>query len=337
MATIKDIAEKSGYSIATVSRVLNNQRNVDTKIRDEIFACAKELDYKPNVLGQLLRTKNSHLVLCMIPNTVSGMLFGTFAHMQKALQGQGYQLLLSPVEPADYNRDSDPQMLSLIESGIIGGIVFGHSFLKPEELERLNRAHPLVQMQEYNDAVKTTVVAIDYVEAAQDGMRYLIQSGHQRIGIVSFLPHILSSRKKLLGCRLALEEAGIAFDPGLVVNIDYQEPGSISSALQMLTTMEQPPTALFCFSDDIAVKCIRKLTESGVHVPEDCSVLGFDNSDIAEISVPSLTTVGAESFALLGRRTVEALLRQIETGEKNNEKIMIPHELVVRDSVQKIS
>ena len=336
MATIKDIAEKSGYSIATVSRVLNNQRNVDKKIQDEIFACAKELDYKPNVLGQLLRTKNSRLVLCMIPNTASGMLFEAFAHMQRVLHAQGYQLLLSPVEPADYNRDSDPQMLSLIESGIIGGIVFGHSFLKSSELSQLNQQHPLVQMQEYDDTVKTTVVAIDYTEAAQDAMRYLIQSGHRRIGTISFLPHILSSRKKLLGCRLALEEVGMELDPELVRNVNYEEDESLSATLQSLMALENPPTALFCFSDNIAVRCIRMLTERGVRVPEDCSVLGFDNSDVAELSVPALTTVGVESFQLLGRRTIEALLQQIETGEKNNEKIMIPHKLILRNSVRKL-
>ena len=336
MATIKDIAEKSGYSIATVSRVLNNQRNVDRKIQDEIFACAKELDYKPNVLGQLLRTQNSKLIMCMIPNSMDGLMFEIFAAMQQTLHDRGYQLLLCPVDPAAFQEKSDPQVLSLLESGLIGGIVFGHSFLSTEELMRLNQRHPLIQMMEYNDAAKTSVVTLDYMDAMREAVLFLAANGHRRIGVVSFLPNLLSSRKKLLGYKVALEEAGLDYDPDLIVQIDVAQPESTSSVLHSLMTRKDRPSALVCFSDNIAVQCILTLNKMRLSVPEDCSIMGFDHSSLAEICVPPLTTVGAESLHSIGRRTVLALLDQIESGEKNNEKIIIPHRLFERNSVKAV-
>lgn len=332
MATIKDIAKKSGYSISTVSRVLNNQRNVDPKIQETIFACAKELGYKPNLLGQLLKKQNSRLIMCMIPNAGEGLMFEIFSEMHNLLDEKGYHLLLCPEDPESFNAESDPQIMSLLESGMVGGIIFSHSFLTADELNDLNSRHPLVQVQEYNEKAHTSVVSIDYFEAMNESFRLLIRNGHRRIGVLSFFPHLASTKEKLRGINYAMEKSGIKESPELMVTLRDTSSGSVETAVRKLMEQEERPTALLCFSDDIAIKAIKTIKGLGLRVPEDCSVFGFDNSYMSRIYEPGLSTVGV-SAELLARKTVEVLLDQIEEEDNSNVKVLLPHTIVLRETL----
>lgn len=329
MATIKDIAAQSGYSIATVSRVLNNQRNVDKKIQKKILKCAEDLNYKPNVLGQLLRTQNSKLIMCVIPDVIQGMRYEVFYSMRSKLLSKGYQLLLYP---CDSSMDYQQNLIPMLENGLIGGVIFVSPVLDNEKLSRLNQNYPLVQYSEYNEDVKTAIVTIDYAEAMKDGMKYLLDCGHSRIAALVSAYSIPSLEKKMQGYQSALADANIPFDSNLIIKADLPFSDSTVKAIASMMKRKDRPTAIMCVSDNIAFQCINTLQNLGFRVPEDCSVMGFDNAEMSETFLPALTTIGAP-LRLMGTRTVDLLLNQIKTGEKTNEKIFIPHEIFIRKSV----
>lgn len=329
MATIKDIAARSGYSIATVSRALNDQRNVDPKIRKAILTCAEELNYKPNVIAQLLRTSSSNLILCVIPDINESLVLEAFSSMQKKLLDYGYQLLLYPSESEE---NSYKTITSMLNSGLVRGIIFISPFMKNNTLLDLNQNYPLVQLSEYNEEVKTATVTIDYTEAQKEVTDYLISMGHTQIAFLNFSEGLLSSEKKYIGFSLALAAAGIPMEDHFNVMLEQISQKTVSEAVQALFELQTPPTAIICTSDTIAFHCINSLQKLGVKVPDDCSIIGFDNSRLSALTTPALTTISSP-LSLMGIRAADLLLTQIETGEKTNEKIVLPYELIKRDSV----
>ena len=339
MATIKDIAERTGYSIATVSRALNNQRNVDEKIKKKILQTASELNYKPNLLGQILRNNTSNLVLCTTPSMASGLLYESFISMQETLNNAGYQLLLYPGVP-DNSTIQSQSILTLLEGQLISGIIFTIPFLESSKLNQLNQKYPLVQFSEYEDNAKTAIVSVDYFEAVREGIDYLIHIGHSRIAFITLnhtptSPISISMLRKELGYKYALDSASIPYDPNLIIRLDSSDMIHIQTAINQLFSSETKPTALFCISDVIASRCLKALEHSGLKVPNDCSVMGFDNTTFTDMVPPSLTTIGSP-LSLMGKRAAELLLHQIETGEKTNEKILLSHKLIIRESTSQL-
>ena len=332
MATIKDIAIDSGFSVATVSRVLNNQRNVDEEIRKKVLESAEKLNYKPNVLGQLLRKQDSNFIMCVIPSALSGIMFEIFAAMQQKLHENGFQLILYPESSNSENSDD---LIRILESGLIRAVVFIASLVNTDAIVYLNGRMPLVQQGEYDERAKTSIVTIDYTDAFRESTEYLIEKGHRKIGVLSFAKDILSSRKKLQGYREALENKGISFDPCLVKETENDVEGSVRDAVAELMSMENRPTAINCYSDIIAAKCLKALRKMNIKVPEECSVMGFDNSGTADISAVGITTIGV-SQEQLGTRSAEVILEQIRTGISTNEKIMLPHRMYERETVKEI-
>lgn len=339
MATIKDIAEQTGYSIATVSRALNNQRNVDEKIKKKIIQTATELNYRPNILGQILRNNTSNLVLCATPSMSSGLLYEAFISMQKTLNNAGYQLLLYPSVPDD-NTIQVQSILTLLEGQLISGIIFTIPILESSKINQLNKKYPLVQFSEYDDNAKTAIVSVDYFDAVKEGIDYLIHSGHSRIAFItldntSASPTTISMLRKELGYKYALDSAAIPYDPALVIRLESSDMVHIQAAVKQLFSLSDKPTALFCISDMIASRCLKALEHAGLDVPNACSVMGFDNTAFTDMVSPSLTTLGSP-LSLMGKRAAELLLRQIETGEKTNEKILLSHELIIRESTGRL-
>ena len=331
MTTIKDISEDCGFSIATVSRVLNNQRNVDENIRKKVLQSAKALDYKPNVLAKLLRTQDSNFIMCIVPSD-NGLMFNIFTAMQERFHENGYQLLLYP---KSLDSTDDSNLIQSLESGLIAGIVLINSgACSGNILSNLSKQVPLVLQGEYDEHTKTSVITIDYIQAFKDGTKFLIKNGHTQIAVLSFMPSLLSSRKKLQGYKIALEQAGIPYNANLIKEVNHNFDSSLESAILSLFELEEKPTAIMCYSDIIAAKCIRILHQNNIHVPEDCSVMGYDNSKISDLTTPTITTIGI-SQAQMGKRSADLLLEQIKYKERYNEIIIMPHKLYLRETVNK--
>lgn len=327
--TIKDVAKLSGYSIATVSRAMNNQRNVDENIRAKILECAKTLGYSPNILGKSLRNKDSGIIMCIMVNINNNFLADAFLSAQKRLNNEGYQAILCPVS---YDSDYEKKLLQLLEGRLMAGVIFFGTTLGRQGLEELNVRFPLVQCSEHIEGSETAYVSIENRLAAFEGVTYLIQNGHTRIGMISSIFGIGSTKNREAGYREALELAGIPFAPELIRKGNYEPESGYQAAMELLA-LPEPPTAYFCVSDSMACGCIRALCNSGINVPDDVSVLGFDNSPFARTMVPSITTIGLP-YAAIGKKAAELLLDQLKNYNKSNEGVLLPHELVLRESVK---
>lgn len=328
MVSIKDIARESGYSIATVSRVLNNKRNVDPEIAEKVLRCAREMNYVPNAIGQILRSQKSNLILCIIPNIYFTMVSESFYYMQQRFAKEGYHLLLHPVDPENNHA---PEIISALNSNLIAGLISVAPLFSPEDIDKVNQKCPFIQLAEYVDEPRTATVSIDYPEVSRGFVNHLVGLGHKRIAVLKTLPESPSNIRKSVGYTLALAENGIPFDQDLVKNVFLGDPDPITGVLNELLQLEDPPTAFTCDTDLIAAQCIQALTHMGYSVPKDFSVTGFGNSLQAVYNTPGIASAGV-SREDMGIVTAEMLLRQIKTGEKNNEKVLLPHTFCFRDS-----
>jgi DNA-binding LacI/PurR family transcriptional regulator len=150
--------------------------------------------------------------------------------------------------------------------------------------------------------------------------------------MISSIFGVGSTKNREAGYREALELAGIPFAPELIRKGNYEPESGYQVAMELLA-LPEPPTAYFCVSDSMACGCIRALCNSGINVPGDVSVLGFDNSPFARTMVPSITTIGLP-YAAIGKKAAELLLDQLKNYNKSNEGVLLPHELVLRESVK---
>lgn len=330
MATIKDIAKLSGYSVSTVSRVLNNERNVGKEISEKILESAKILNYQPNILGRNLRNKDSKIIMCVMRSVNTNFIVDSFVSIQERLLQDGYRAILCPL-----NNDSaiEKQTIELLEGHLASGVIFmGGTTLNESELSELNKRFPMVQCSEYVPAARASYVSIDNRMAAIDGVNYLIENGHSRIGMVSCDTDIISVTLREAGYREALASAGIELDEAIIKRGDFTFESGYSATMDLIS-LPNPPEAYFCLSDSMACGCIRALYDSGIRVPEDVSVLGFDNSIFSRNMIPAITTIGTP-LARMGTKAAELILQQLKTSEKTNEAVLLPHELVIRESVK---
>ncbi len=336
MATIQDVAAKSGVSVATVSRVLNGSPRVSPEARDRVRAAIEALGYHPNLLGRNLRRTESRMLLVVAASIENPFYAGVVQGIEAAAHREGYNALLCNT---DRDLDREAIYLGMLDQRLADGAVLLSPQLDARAMERLDARHPLVQCCEYLDGAAVPHVTVDNRAAARDAVRYLAGLGHRRIGMIMARTQYAATRVRLDGYRDALDEAGIAHDPALVAygGFDF-ENGRTAAVALLARPPAQRPTALFCVSDLVAAGAIRAAREAGLSVPADVSVVGFDDIEYATMGEPRLTTV-AQPRPDLGRVAVEVLLRRLRAGAEGRsdgtaepESIDLPHALRIRES-----
>ncbi len=329
MATIKDVAKLAGVSVATVSRVLNDYDNVRGETAQVVKKAIKELDYHPNFLGRTLRRLETMKILVMVP-TISNQFYSRVVKgIQTAALAEGYHPMI-----AITNSDTavEKEFIDMAKRKLVDGTIFLHTAMNAERLSKFAEGYPAVTACELVQNANISSVSIDNYQAARDAAQFLIEMGHQRIAFVCAGELYYSSQLREKGYRDALADAGISFCPELVLNEGFTFNAGRRAAVRILA-MDPLPDAVFATSDSAAIGVTSELMRSGIRVCEDISVMGFDNNQISEYYLPSITTVSQPQFDI-GHKAFALLINKIQDLACKDEQILLPHRLEYRDSVK---
>jgi LacI family transcriptional regulator len=324
--TIRQVAELAGVSIATVSRVINGQSGVSTETRENVQRVLRERGYQADMRR---RSARSGLIGVMVPLIHPGYFAEILAGASEALYEHDMRVVLCPT------RHSHTRELSLIDwlaAGEADGAVVVLPEESSEEFETLaGQGFPFVIVDPRTEVAEgIPVVCAAHSSGATQATRHLLELGHRRIGVVAGPEGWVATEERLRGYHAALAGSGVLPDPALVRYSNFRVDGGAQAAARLLA-LADPPTALFTFNDSMAIGALRAASARGLRVPEDVSVVGFDDTVEAAIAVPALTTV-RQPLAELGRTAVSLLLRQIENRRLEPLRVELATRLVPRDS-----
>lgn len=310
--TIKDLANQTGYSVGTISRVLNNQPNVSEKARKAILEAAEACGFQLNTNAQQLKQQRSNNVLVLVKGS-SNQLFGILVEaIQRRMADSPYHLVL---EYIDEDHNEVLRAVQLCREKKPQGMVFlggnRENFLR--DFGRIDIPCVLITSDGSQlPFANLCSVCCDERLAVKQTIDQLIRMGHRQIGIIGgYRERSDTSRRRFEGCQEAFREHGIDFDPELdYANSRFSYAGGYRAARE-LTSRGRPYTAVFCMADVMAMGALRALADSGLSVPGDVSVVGFDGLPIGDFIVPRLSTV-SQSVDLLAQRGMELLRGNIE-------------------------
>ncbi|AJY73822.1 LacI family DNA-binding transcriptional regulator [Paenibacillus beijingensis] len=327
--TIKDVALKANVSIATVSRVLNQSKPVSKAVRERVLEVVEELGFNPNPVARTLIMKESRLIGVLIPG-IENMFISIFVQaIEEELFKHNYTTLL-----CNTNRDLDVELhyLKLLKEKYVDGVVLLTSAPKPKQIQFFeNHAVPVVFASHTDQEGRFSCINIDDYQATYDATRYLIQLGHRKIAFFGGPRVYVQIVRRLAGYKQALADYGIEYDEKLIYEQDYDIESGYESGMKLFR-QEDRPTAICCVSDMVAIGAIRAADDSGLRVPEDISVMGFDDIPIAKAYRPGITTVRQPVYEL-GVQAAQMLLKQIREKEDYVPEVkLLPHEIIVRGS-----
>ena len=324
--TIADIAAEAGVSLPTVSRVLNRRSDVAPRTRERVEQLLREHGYRRRG-GQL--DDRAWLIDLVFNDLDSPWAVEVIRGVEDAAHAAGAGAVVSAIHR---RRSSARQWLQNLRTRASDGVILVTTALDPDLHDELRRLHvPAVVIDPAGlpDLDIPTIGATNFAGALA-ATEHLTALGHERIGFVAGRPGLSCSRARLSGYRAAIESAGLAFDPQLVApgNFDY---GSGFEAGTQLLRLAEPPTAVFAASDEMALGVYEAVRKQGLRVPEDLSVVGFDDLPQARWASPPLTTV-RQPLEEMGRFAVHSVLRLLNDGRLESSKVELATELVVRES-----
>jgi LacI family repressor for deo operon, udp, cdd, tsx, nupC, and nupG len=331
MATIYEVAKRAGVSTATVSRVMSGQKNVvSATTRRRVLKVVDEMGYIPNAAAKNLRTLKTRKILVTVPDISNPFFSLILQGIEDAAQREGYAVLVGDTQHNPEREDRYAQMLRQKECD--GLIFLGHRL--PTAAEQLiasagPKCAPVVNGCEFSSQLGVPSVHIDNAKAAYEAMDYLYKLGHRRIGVVSGPLASPLSRDRLRGTN-ACAKAQDALDRLAVVNGDFSIASGVSGAERLLQA-KHPPTAIFCFNDEMAMGVVETARRRGVRVPEHLSVVGFDDIRFSRHIDPPLTTV-AQPMREIGEGCVRLLLEILNGHTLEPVSVTLPHELTIRAS-----
>lgn len=285
---MRDVAELAGVSVTTVSHVINQSRPVSDELRSRVLNAMAELGYQPNTLARSLRRGKTHTIGIIIPDSANPF----FAEVARGIEDtsfeHGYSVILC-------NTDNDLERESLYTGVLVekqvDGILFVAAGLSAENIQTLQkRGMPLVIVDRQVSGVEVDSVLTDNLQGGLLATRHLIGIGHKRIGCIVGPSDLTPSAARITGYQQALSEIGVSYDEALIVKGDFQYESGFEAANQLLS-MDVPPTAIFAFNDLMAVGALSNALERGLVVPDDLSLVGFDDVRPALYANPPLTTV----------------------------------------------
>lgn len=327
-ATIYDVAREAGVSIATVSQVINGKGKISEERRREIVGIMERLHYEPSVIAAALTGKRTYTLGLLVQDIANPL----YAEIARAVEDQGHRMGYSFVICSTDNKDERAERyLSQLRQKSVDGIVLGTGIANKELLQPLlNESLPVVLIAHDMPLLDVNTVLVDDAVGGAMAARHLLQLGHRRFAVLAEHRKASSSRERLRGFRQALEEADIALPDSAVLHGEASVADGRRHALELLTKAERP-TALFCCSDLLAIGSMRAARELGLRVPEELSVVGFDNTVLASVTEPALTTV-AQPIEAMGRRAVELLLQELTKAESFKQRVVLRPGLIVRQS-----
>jgi LacI family transcriptional regulator len=335
-ATINDVAREAGVSITTVSRVLNNNYPVKQETRQKIENAIEKLRYEPNAMARSLITKKTAMIGVVVPG-ITNLFFPTIVEaIEEYAKTKGYSISLCNTG-GDSNAETDV-VQKLVSRQVDGLVVIDPTIenLEKEYYEKLSKTVPIILVNGAPSGTKCNFVCYDEEIGASEAFKYLLKLGHKKIAFVRGHKSFSYDIKEKMYLDM-IKDKGLTYKKVLNVGkgnkIEVVE--STESQVEKLLLQEERPTAVFACNDLMAVGVINACRKSGVNVPEDMSVIGFDNTLLAEVTHPKLTSVD-QNMKQIGHRAALELLDIIENGSQGRKTITLDTKLIVRESCGKI-
>ncbi|WP_105103009.1 LacI family DNA-binding transcriptional regulator [Microbulbifer pacificus] len=330
MTGIIEIAKAANVSPSTVSRVIHNPELVSEEKRNQVLEVINRTGYTPSNLGAGLRKAKTNNLVAIIPDVTSAFNYPVIRAIESIALENGYSLLLGDTQELESRERS---FAAMARSRQADGILLFCSNLPIDvdpDIPLADQLPPMVNACEPIDLPGLPKVNIDNVAAAEEAVNYLITLGHKRIAAITGHLKSPSTQDRLKGYRYALRGAGIQVDDSLIEAGNYGLKDA-EQATRKLMAQPNRPTAIFNFSDEMAMSCLATLHDMGLRIPQDVSVMGFDDISYAEYCYPALTTV-AQPMTEIGIECMELLLPQLNGKKMQACNKILPHRLMIRKS-----
>lgn len=327
---LKDVAERAGVSVKTVSNVVNGYVHVRPDTRARVEQAIAELNYRPNLSARNLRKGRTGVIALAVPELDIPYFAELARHVVTAAAELGWTVL---IDQTGGGREQERVVASGITDHLIDGLIFSPLALAAEDLAGLDGT-PMVLLGERVDHGPADHVVIDNVAAAQEMTAHLIGLGRRRIAAIGSqrTPEGASARLRLAGYTAALADAGIDYDERLVAPAPAWHRADGAAAMRGLLASGIRPDAVFCFNDTLALGALRALHEAGLRVPEDVAVAGFDDIEDGRFSIPTLSTIAPDKERI-ARLAVELLANRLDSDPTAPPReLPAPYHLTPRES-----
>lgn len=334
--TLKDIARRTGYSVSTISRVLNGvgeNYRISAKTRLMIERIANEMNYQPNQVARGLRLKKTHAIGLVIPDISNPF----FAHVSRSIQigmyESGYILIVCNT---DENQETEIEQIQLLRNKGVDGFIIMPVGLKSRHISELVESKvPVVLLDRCFDDISTNSVLVDNYNGSMKAVEYLLENGHRRIAVIQGLTKTSTNDQRIKGYLDAHKKYNVDVDKNLIVGKDYRrENGYIET--KYLLNMKNPPSVIYSTSDLITLGVLDAVFEEKLRIPDDISLVSFDDIDYAPYLISPLTAV-RQPWEIMGEIAVKLLLQEIKSsGQMEKSRIELKPTLNIRKSVRKL-
>jgi len=323
--TIQDVAKAAGVSVSTVSRVLNGKVDVASETQARILYIIDDLGYTTNLAARSMRSQKKNLVGLIMPDIAYPFAIEVMKGVNRAIAESEFDLLVYTT--GDVRKSGrafhEQKYVSLLTNSISDGVI-----LVAPVAGEFNIDAPIVSIDPLASNPNYPAVHATNYQGAVEAMEYLLGLGHKRIGYISGRAELESSNRRLMGYRASLEKAGLAVDEKLIASGDYTTETGVSGTRQLLA-LENPPTAIFASNDQMAMGVFQVAQELGMRIPDDLSVIGFDN--ITESKYMGLTTVD-QFISEMGFVATQMLIKLINGASLDDQTYKMQTQLIVRNS-----
>ncbi|WP_188454912.1 LacI family DNA-binding transcriptional regulator [Virgibacillus oceani] len=334
--TIKDIAEKSGVSTATVSRVLNRSGYASAEIKDKVFSVAKELNYRPNGIARSLKMHKTNTIGIIIPDISNPYFMKISKGIEDVIQNEDYVLIFVS---GDESPIKEEKTLKVLLENRVEGIVLATSSEDDENITKIQQAGVpvvLIDRKLENQLVDLDFVVEDNVEAAYQLTKYLIEQGHRHIGVINGSLKVSTGMERYMGYKKAIMEYGMEENADLVFNGNFiQEDGE--EAVAKFFERDTKPTAILSFNNTMTYGAVLQLSRMGLTVPDDIVVASYGETEIAQLLKPPGIISVKQSPYEMGVRVGEILLERLANKEKEaTHEIFTPKLDIYENNVKEV-
>ena len=332
MANIREVAEKANVSVTTVSHVVNQTRFVAPETETRVRQAMVDLNYRPNILARSLRRGETKTIGLILPDSANPFFAESARLLEDFAFQQSYSLILCN---SNGDLEKERRYTEVLFNKQVDGIIFMAAGDDTQSLqEMIDRQLPVVVVDRFLDHMDVDAVITDNHQSGYLAARYLIENGHSRISIIRGPSNVNPSAQRVTGFRKAMMEAGLAINAEFEASGDFHPDSGYLAARTMLQ-LSPPPTAIFACNDLMAIGALKAVREAGLLVPEDVSLIGHDNKEMASSIKPALTTI-SQPMEELAATAIKLLLERIEQPRLAPRRIVLPNRLVIRQSTRSI-
>lgn len=337
--TIKDVAKLAGVSLSTVSRVLNNNVKVAPELKEKVLSAIKELNYNPNQAARFLAKKKPDTIGIIVTNLHSPFYSELVHGFEDGAEELGFNIIFCSALKSGESSNRD-KYVKFLTNGFVDGVILYGSYLSDESiinyLKDQKNVEYLIIENDFKDT-QCNKILINNLEGSSSAVNYLFKNGHTKIAYLAGNPNRKISIDRYNGYINAMQTNGLDVKDGYI-QFSFKEKDCIDN-IRNLMKLDDPPTAIYCFNDIYASLAIKQLNTMGYRVPEDISIIGFDNSIIstADYKGPDITTI-AQPLYTIGKESVEILAKKLlETDNPKYIHKIYNTKLIEKDTVININ